>query len=160
MRRSLLSLIFAALAVGCLATGAQAGPYGGPSLDRILPHIRQQHPGTFYDAEGPFWGPDGQPHYRIKWMTPQGRVVWFDANARTGHVNGVGARRFNDAYGPPRDFDPQYERGRRRRDHFYGPPPGRPFGGGGGGRPRGPGFGWHGNHGGGGHFGGGGHGHH
>jgi hypothetical protein len=158
MRRSLLSLIFAALTVSCLATAAQAGPYGGPSLDRILPQIRQQHPGTFYDAEGPFWGPDGQPHYRVKWMTPQGRVVWFDANARTGHVNGIEGRRFNDSYGPPHDFDPRFERGRRRRDrNFYGPPDGRPFGG--GGRPFGPGFGWHGNPGGGGHFGGG-HGHH
>src|SRR5437762_11760222 len=59
---------------------------GAEPLDRILPQIRRNHPGRFYDAEGPFMGSDGQMHYRLKWMTPEGRVVWFDANARTGRV--------------------------------------------------------------------------
>src|ERR1700754_879370 len=61
-----------------------------PSLDRILPGIRERHPGKFYDAQGPWRGPDGQMRYRLKWMTPDGRVVWFDADARTGRVIGPG----------------------------------------------------------------------
>jgi len=60
-----------------------------PSLDRILPQIRAHTPGSFYDAEGPFAGADGQARYHIKWMMPDGRVVWFDADARTGRVLGV-----------------------------------------------------------------------
>jgi hypothetical protein len=59
---------------------------GNPSLDRILPQIRARHPGKFYDAEGPWRGQDGQWRYRLKWMTPDGRIVWFDADARTGRV--------------------------------------------------------------------------
>jgi len=62
-------------------------------LDRILPEVRRTHPGTFYDAEGPFTGPDGEMHYRLKWMTPDGRIVWYDANARTGRVMGSGSGR-------------------------------------------------------------------
>jgi hypothetical protein len=64
-----------------------------PSLDRILPGIRERHPGKFYDAEGPYRGPDGQLRYRLKWMTPDGRVVWFDADAHTGRVIGPGPDR-------------------------------------------------------------------
>ncbi len=79
-------------------------------LDRILPAIRRSHPGTFYDAEGPVPGPDGQYRYRLKWMTPDGRIIWLDTDARTGRVLGVeGVRRhsqdprsyFLDRYGPP-----------------------------------------------------------
>jgi hypothetical protein len=64
-------------------------------LDRILPHVRNSRPGTFYDAEGPFRGPDGRMHYRLKWMTPGGRIIWLDTDAHTGRVLGVdrGARR-------------------------------------------------------------------
>ena len=64
-------------------------------LDRILPHVRHSRPGTFYDAEGPFRGPDGRMHYRLKWMTPRGRIIWLDTDAHTGRVLGVdrGARR-------------------------------------------------------------------
>jgi hypothetical protein len=57
-------------------------------LDQILPQIRATHPGTFYDAEGPFRGPDGRMHYRLKWMTPSGRIIWLDADAATGRVLG------------------------------------------------------------------------
>jgi len=81
---------------------------GGPQpLDRILPQIRANHPGRFYDAEGPFVGPDGQMHYRVKWMTPGGRVVWFDADARTGRVLSTGSGRRGYEYAPegqPRGF--------------------------------------------------------
>lgn len=55
-------------------------------LDRLLPGIRRAHPGNLYDAEGPTYGPLGDPHYHLKWMTPDGRVIWYDADARTGRV--------------------------------------------------------------------------
>ena len=61
------------------ATGVQP-------LDRLLPGIRRAHPGDFYDAEGPTYGPDGDPHYHLKWMTPDGRVIWHDTDARNGRV--------------------------------------------------------------------------
>jgi hypothetical protein len=73
--------------------------YEAQPLDRILPQIRRDHPGRFYDAEGPFMGSDGQMHYRVKWMTPDGRVVWFDADARTGRVLGSGGGRHDFANG-------------------------------------------------------------
>jgi hypothetical protein len=57
-------------------------------LDRILPTIRSSRPGRFYDAEGPFPDPAGGWHYRVKWLTPEGRVLWLDVDARTGRVIG------------------------------------------------------------------------
>ena len=100
-----------------------------PSLDRILPGIRERHPGKFYDAQGPWRGPDGQYRYRLKWMTPDGRIVWFDADARTGRVLGPDAQaqerpRFRE--GPPpgpefRDDGPPPDQRPRFRDN--GPPP-------------------------------------
>ena len=84
MRYGVIPWIFGAF----LALGASAANAGNPSLDRILPHVREHHPGKFYDAEGPWRGPDGQYRYRLKWMTPGGRIVWFDADARTGRVLG------------------------------------------------------------------------
>lgn len=62
--------------------------YYAQPLDRILPQIRSGRPGQFFDAEGPFPDAVGGWHYRIKWMTPEGRIVWLDADARTGHVLG------------------------------------------------------------------------
>lgn len=59
---------------------------GVQSLDRLLPGIRRSHPGKFYDAEGPIYGPSGDPHYHLKWMTPEGGIVWLDADARNGKV--------------------------------------------------------------------------
>lgn len=86
-------------------------------LDRILPDIRRSHPGTFYDAEGPVEGPDGDYRYRLKWMTPEGKIIWLDTDARTGQVLGVeGVRRralqppdprnyFEDRYGPQHSME-------------------------------------------------------
>jgi len=103
-----------AFLAGAAATPALAQPAresgGVQPLDRLLPEIRRHHPGNFYDAEGPTFGPDGQPHYHLKWMTPDGRIVWFDADARSGRVL---------RSSPGRDgFD-----GPRRQD-FRGVPPG------------------------------------
>ena len=83
-------------------------------LDRLLPQIRERHPGTFYDAEGPFSDENGGLHYRLKWMTPDGRVIWLDTDARTGRVLGVQHNGFRgqsiDA--PPRDAFPPPDRAR------------------------------------------------
>ncbi len=111
MRRSVFSGFLAAfLAFGAAAPALAVDYYGPPRLDRILPGIRARHPGKFYDAEGPFRGPDGQYRYRLKWMTPGGRIVWFDADARTGRVLGpdmdmrVAPRIESPFAGPPRDI--------------------------------------------------------
>lgn len=82
-------------------------------LDRILPHIRSAHPGTFSDVDGPFADPSGRLHYRIKWLGPDGRVLWLDADARSGRILGV--NHGWAGYGP-------YPRG------FYPRPPGMPEG--------------------------------
>jgi hypothetical protein len=82
-------------------------------LDRILPHIRSAHPGTFSDVDGPFADPSGRLHYRIKWLGPDGRVIWLDADARNGRILGV--NHGWGGYGP-------YPRG------LYPRPPGMPEG--------------------------------
>jgi hypothetical protein len=74
--------------------------YGFQPLDRILPTIRNGRPGRFFDAEGPFPDAAGGWHYRIKWLTPEGRVVWLDADARSGKVLGP-YRGFGRAVMPP-----------------------------------------------------------
>jgi hypothetical protein len=103
-------LIFLAL-LGSLSAGpALAQPPREPGvmpLDRILPGIRRNFPGDFYDADGPTPGPDGLEHYHLKWMTPDGRIEWLDTDARTGRV--LGAAPGRDAFdgpGPRRFFAP------------------------------------------------------
>ena len=104
MRRRLIPLILAAFALLAPAGAlAQAMDQAQPSLDKILPEIRAHRPGRFYDAEGPWRGPDGRMRYRLKWMTPDGRIVWFDADARTGRVLGPDYMRRED-WPPPRRF--------------------------------------------------------
>ncbi len=55
-------------------------------LDRLLPAVRRAHPGDLSDAHGPIYGPSGDPHYHLKWVTPDGDIYWFDADARSGQV--------------------------------------------------------------------------
>jgi hypothetical protein len=90
MRSGIFSALFLALLTGAaVTTPALAQRYdrdGVQPLDRLLPEIRRNHPGDFYDAEGPTYGPNGDPHYHLKWMTPDGRVIWYDADARSGRV--------------------------------------------------------------------------
>jgi hypothetical protein len=131
MRAWIFSAIFAGLCA--FAAPAMAQPYGPPAygdrdgvqpLDRLLPGIRRAHPGDFYDAEGPTYGPSGDPHYHLKWMTPDGRVIWYDTDARSGRVL---------RSSPGRDsFDSDHVRG--EGDHVRGPGPsyGRPYDYGGG----------------------------
>jgi hypothetical protein len=106
MRARVLGLLYLlALASPALAEDRRAMP-----LDRLLPEIRRTTPGAFYDAEGPVPGPDGNLRYRLKWMTPEGRIVWFDVDARSGRVLGgfpvAPERRF-----PDNGFPGQNDRG-------------------------------------------------
>lgn len=98
--RARLVISFCCAALAILAPCEAADRRGGESLDRVLPHIRATVPGTFYDAEGPFFSPEGQPSYRIKWMTPDGRLIWFSVDARSGQVMGGGARGYGSAPEP------------------------------------------------------------
>jgi hypothetical protein len=151
--RGFFPIFLAFLALLTLGPAGLAGaqPYGPPDggregvqpLDRLLPGIRRAHPGEFYDAEGPTYGPSGDAHYHLKWMTPEGRIIWFDADARNGRVlrSSPGrdsfddnrfrgapnyTRPFVDRY-PPYTADP-YDNG-YGREHNFGPGPGyaRPY---------------------------------
>lgn len=83
-------LLLLAAAPPALAQGRPLPPLGSSAqpLDRILPEIRNGRQGRFYDAEGPFPDGAGGWHYRIKWLTPEGHIVWLEADARTGRVIG------------------------------------------------------------------------
>ncbi|HVZ70532.1 MAG TPA: hypothetical protein VG891_13805 [Rhizomicrobium sp.] len=141
MRMSVPALLLVMLAAG--ATPAEAQRDGMREhirngqiqpLDSLLPDIRRSHPGTFYDAEGPIEGPDGDYRYRLKWMTPEGRIIWLDTDARTGQVLGVeGVRRraleppsarqyFEDRYGAQHSMEGGPPDARNQETS---PPPGR-----------------------------------
>ena len=89
MRARVVSCLLLLFALAAPAFAADRQAEGRPSFDRILPEIRRHTPGTFYDAEGPFVGQDGQARYRIKWMTPEGRIVWFEVDAQRGRILGM-----------------------------------------------------------------------
>ena len=90
--RGFLAIVLTLLALSTPSAAQWRHPpyYGGgvQRLDRILPGIRSARPGRFYDAEGPYRDATGGMHYRIKWLTPEGRVMWLDTDARTGRVIG------------------------------------------------------------------------
>jgi hypothetical protein len=119
MFRAFFLALLAAFAFGFSPASAQPRRAPGVQpLDRVLPQVRDRYPGTFYDADGPFLDEGGNPHYRLKWMTPEGRVIWLDTDARTGRVIGVergGNRRWRGPHVmPPRDAPPpEYYEGRR-----------------------------------------------
>jgi hypothetical protein len=122
MFRAFFLAVLTVLALG--AAPASAQPRRSPDvqpLDRVLPQVRSRYPGNFYDADGPFLDESGNPHYRLKWMTPEGRVMWLDTDARTGRVLGVehGGRRGGERYNaPPRDAPPPPDfEGRGRYDN-------------------------------------------
>jgi hypothetical protein len=119
-------VMFSLLMLWALAFPALAADRGSPSLDRVLPEIRRSTPGTFYDAEGPFAGPNGQASYRIKWMTPDGRIIWFYADARTGRVYGAAPGNAPNPFPQPNRFRDDYPD--RFRDGGW-PPGGRDDGG-------------------------------
>jgi hypothetical protein len=119
-------LAFAALGLSEASAQRYARDPYGPQvvpLERVLPGIRRFYPGTFYDAEGPTFDEMGNPHYHIKWLTPEGRVIWLDTDARTGRVlgvNGSGWRAQQFHGGPVYGGGGQPYRGAPR----YAPPPG------------------------------------
>src|SRR5579871_60769 len=76
--------------------GVQSGQVR--SLDEILNGIRRQRPGSLADVQGPNPSAAGGSRYRLKWLTPDGRVLWLDTDARTGRVLGVEGE---DRPGPP-----------------------------------------------------------
>lgn len=121
MFRAAFLVFLAVLALGSVpasAQGRRAPPPGVTPLDRVLPQVRSRYPGTFYDADGPFMDERGNPHYRLKWMTPEGRVIWLDTDARTGRVIGVERRGNREPYAtPPRDAPPPEVFGRGPRGY-------------------------------------------
>jgi hypothetical protein len=124
MRARVISCLFLLLALASPGLAADRQAEGGRSFDRILPEIRRHTPGTFYDAEGPFLGQDGQARYRIKWMTPEGRIIWYEVDAHNGRILGMvtgtlpGPRRGRDSEGylPPYPADGE-RYGRDRYDN-------------------------------------------
>jgi hypothetical protein len=100
--------------------GVQSGEVR--SLNEILNGIRRERPGNLADVQGPNAGPRGEPHYRLKWLTPDGRVLWLDTDARTGRVLGVEG----DDRGPP--GPPRGRFGQRQGDFVPGGPGGPPPG--------------------------------
>jgi hypothetical protein len=149
LRRAVLIAFLAAATIGSLGVPCAAQAYGpgygpggyGPDvqpLDRVLPAVRNGRAGRFFDAEGPFPDANGGYHYRIKWLTPQGRVIWLDADARSGRVLGVARGDWREQGPPPVGYY-----------NGFGPPAG-PYRGGPAMAPRGvgpggrgPGGGWH-----------------
>ena len=125
-------LLFSAAAVSEPATAqpnrARQGVQSGEvrSLNEILNGIRRERPGSLADVEGPNFGPYGEPHYRLKWLTPDGRVLWLDTDARTGRVLGVQGDDRGPApgAGPPPARDPRPAIGSRRN---LNPPPGSDY---------------------------------
>jgi hypothetical protein len=69
-------------------------------LGWILRGIRRDHPGRLSDVRAVL-GPNGEPYYRVKWLTPDGRVLRLSVDARTGQVMDVqGDRNRNRNRGP------------------------------------------------------------
>lgn len=96
-------LAWVALSSALVAPASAQRMGDGETLDRILPDIRAAHPGRLSDAE-PWIDDNGRTHYRIKWMTPEGRILYFDADARTGRYSSSGGQR-DVRDGQPRPSD-------------------------------------------------------
>jgi hypothetical protein len=70
------------------------GPGGGPSenvqfapLEVVLANVAAQFRGHHLGVDGPIQR-EGRWIYRIKWLTPEGRVIIVFADAQTGQVLG------------------------------------------------------------------------
>lgn len=88
-----------------LALSLAAPAHARGTLDSILPQIRAAYPGQLSDAQ-PYSDASGNLRYRIKWMTPEGRILYFDADPRTGRFSSAGGD-----VGYPRRFRPADEGG-------------------------------------------------
>ena len=132
-------VLFSAAAVSEPATAqpnrAREGVQSGEvrSLNDIVNGIRRERPGSLADVEGPNFGPYGEPHYRLKWLTPDGRVLMLDTDARTGRVLGVqGDDRGPARGGPgpgaaPNRGDPRDPRAAQGQRRNLNPPPGSDY---------------------------------
>ena len=56
-------------------------------LEAILSNIARSYPGNHIGVEGPF-EQGGRLVYRVKWLTPDGRVMIIFADAETGQILG------------------------------------------------------------------------
>jgi len=56
-------------------------------LEAILANIARTYPGYHIGVEGPFQQ-GGRLVYRVKWLTPDGRVIIIFADAETGQILG------------------------------------------------------------------------
>jgi hypothetical protein len=106
--------------------GVQSGQVR--SLDQILNGIRRQRPGSLADVQGPNPSAAGGSRYRLKWVTPDGRVLWLDTDAQTGRVLGVEGEDRGPPAPPPQAFGrrpgPPAPPGYNAPPPGYGRPPG------------------------------------
>jgi hypothetical protein len=80
---------------------AQPPPFGRPGMEQgggvpfgvILNNIRRQFPGQLLDVQ------EAGGRYQVRWLTPDGRVLFIVADARTGQIVGQGG-----GGPPPRNF--------------------------------------------------------
>jgi uncharacterized membrane protein YkoI len=75
--------------------GRGRGDEGMPRLlplGAVLAGIAQQFPGHHLDADGPFER-GGRWIYRVKWLTPDGRVLIIFADAQSGQILSVNGGR-------------------------------------------------------------------
>ena len=147
-------LLFASV---LLALGMAAPAYARGTLDSILPGLRAEHPGRLSDAQ-PWTDSDGRTHYRIKWLTPEGRIIYFDAEAESGRYRSTGGDGWRGgSHGGGRGEEGQSGEGGGGRSHFTGGESGDGdwTGGRGGWHDRGGEGQWHGGSGGGGEWHGG-----
>ncbi len=72
---------------GPFGGGPQNGPVQLAPLEVVLGNVAAQFPGHHLAVDGPFQR-DGRWIYRIKWLTPDGRVLIVFADAQTGQVLG------------------------------------------------------------------------
>jgi hypothetical protein len=123
MRYLAAILMFLFLALADPAAAQRFPPPGGGggqiSLNEIVNAIRSRYPGQLSDVQ------DLGGRYRVKWLTPDGRVMWIEADARTGQILGVeggggaggGGGGRGPGFGQPDEFGPGPGRARgRNRD--------------------------------------------
>ncbi len=61
------------------------------SLPNVIDGIRRRQPGRQLDAGIEAWG-DGRPTYRVRWAAPNGRLMDYIVDARTGAILSVEGR--------------------------------------------------------------------
>jgi hypothetical protein len=69
-----------------LSESRNAPHNGVQPLDRLLPGIRLSHPGQLVDAHGPTISSSGDLAFHLKWITPDGNIIWLSVDAQTGQV--------------------------------------------------------------------------